>query len=62
MSENYGLDILALFLLAIPVTGLAAAIKRFFPRLSMYSCFAISIMIAGSILYALIYFGSHVGV
>jgi len=53
--------VLALVVLGIVVTGLAVAIKAIFPRLSMPTCFAISILIICGSLFILIYIGAHVG-
>jgi len=61
MQENYGMDCLALFLMAIPVAGLAVAIKRIFVKVSVYGCLAISILIIGGAILVLAYIGSRVG-
>jgi hypothetical protein len=53
--------IIASVVLGLLITGLAAAFKAIFPRLSMPTCFAISILIIGGILFILIDIGSHVG-
>jgi hypothetical protein len=53
--------VIVLVVLGVLITGLAAAIKAIFPRLSMPTCFAISILIIGGILFILIDVGAHVG-
>jgi hypothetical protein len=55
------MDGLALVLLGVAVTVLAFVLKAIFPRLSLPTCFAISILIICGTFFVLAYIGSHVG-